>query len=315
MSAVLKQWFLNGKFFPYQQYELFYKDEGKGETVVLIHGYPTSSLDWKKVWSALVTHYRVIALDLLGFGFSDKPASHVYSVMDHADMLEALLQHLNLNNVHLVGHDLGVGIAQELLARRLTGRHLQDVFIPDSSLPAIASVVFMNGGLFAEVYRPRFIQKLFASAIGPCIAPRIPKSMFKTAMRKMFGKNTQPSEDDLELWFEQLEYKDGRHALYGLNKAILDRAAYRDRLVAPLQQNLLPMLLLNGADDPNSGAHMAQRYRELVPQSRVIELTGVGHWPMWEAPEAVFSACHYFIQQVCQGREVAADRLKSSNVP
>lgn len=297
MSAVLKQWFLNGKFFPYQGYELFYKDEGKGETVVLLHGYPTSSLDWKKVWSALVTHYRVIALDLLGFGFSDKPASHAYSVMDHADMLETLLQHLDLHNVHLIAHDLGVGIAQELLARRLAGQHLQD-----KHLPAIASVVFMNGGLFAEAYRPRFIQKLFASAIGPCIAPRIPKSMFKTAMCKMFGANSQPSDDELNVWFEQLEYKQGRHALYGLNKAILQRAAYRDRLVAPLQQNLVPMLLLNGTDDPNSGVHMAQRYRELVPQSRVIELTGVGHWPMWEAPEAVFSACHYFIQQVVQGK-------------
>lgn len=292
MSATLKQWFLNGKFFPYQQYELFYREEGKGETVVLIHGYPTSSLDWKKVWPSFAAHYQIIALDLLGFGFSDKPARHVYSVMDHADMLEALFQHLDLNSVHLVAHDLGVGVVQELLARRML----------DSALPAIASVVFMNGGLFAEVYRPRFIQKLFASAIGPWIAPKTPKSAFKKAMRKMFGVNSQPVEDDLDIWFEQLEYKDGRHALYGLNKAILDRGAYRERLVAPLQQNLVPMLLLNGTDDPNSGAHMAQRYREVVPNAQVIELAGIGHWPMWEAPEAVFSACHQFIQQLVQAQ-------------
>lgn len=292
MSAILKQWFLNGKFFPYQQYELFYREEGKGETVVLIHGYPTSSLDWKKVWPSFAAHYQIIALDLLGFGFSDKPAGHVYSVMDHADMLEALFQHLDLKSVHLVAHDLGVGIAQELLARRMR----------DPALPAIASVVFMNGGLFAEVYRPRFIQKLFASAIGPWIAPKIPKSAFKKAMRNMFGVNSQPGEDELDIWFEQLEYKDGRHALYGLNKAILDRAVYRERLVAPLQQNLVPMLLLNGTDDPNSGAHMAQRYREVVPYAQVIELAGIGHWPMWEAPEAVFSACHQFIRQVVQAQ-------------
>ncbi len=310
MSATLKQWFLNGKFFPYQQYELFYKHEGKGETVLLIHGYPTSSLDWKKVWPSFAGHYRVIALDLLGFGFSDKPAGYAYSVMDHADMLEALFQHLDLNSVHLVAHDLGVGVVQELLARRL-----QDSLIHDSSLSTIASVVFMNGGLFAEVYRPRFIQKLFASAIGTWIAPKIPKSAFKKAMAKMFGVNTQPGEDDLDIWFEQLEYKDGRHALYGLNKAILERAVYRDRLVVPLQQNLVPMLLLNGADDPNSGAHMAQRYRELVPNAQVIELARIGHWPMWEAPEAVFSACHQFIRQVVQGREATAERLKLSSVP
>lgn len=310
MSAVLKQWFLNGKFFPYQQYELFYKAQGRGETLVLIHGYPTSSLDWQKVWTAFAAHYRVIALDLLGFGFSDKPAGYAYSVMTHADMLEALFRHLNLSNVHIVAHDLGVGVAQELLARRIPGQYLQD-----NRLPAIASVVFMNGGLFAEAYRPRLIQKLFASAIGPCLAPRIPKSMFKKAMRRMFGTSSQPNEDDLDIWFEQLQYKHGQYALYGLNKAILARAAYRHRLVAPLQQNLLPMLLLNGTDDPNSGAHMAQRYRELVPNAQVIELAGIGHWPMWEAPEAVFSACHQFIQQVLQGREAVAGRLKLSTAP
>ena len=292
MAAGLRQWFLNGKFFPYQQYELFYKVQGQGETLVLIHGYPTSSLDWQKVWAAFANHYRVIALDLLGFGFSDKPAGHAYSVMDHADMLEELFRYLNLGNVHVVAHDLGVGVVQELLARRML----------DPALPAIASVVFMNGGLFAEVYRPRFIQKLFASFMGPYLAPRIPKSMFKKAMRKMFGAASQPGEDDLDIWFEQIEYKDGRHALYGLNKAILARAAYRDRLVAPLQQKLVPMLLLNGVDDPNSGAHMAQRYRELVPDAQVIELAGIGHWPMWEAPEAVFGACDQFIRQVCHGR-------------
>lgn len=305
MSAVLQQWFLNGTFFPFQQYALFYKEAGRGETVVLVHGYPTCSLDWQKVWTAFAAQYRVIALDLLGFGFSDKPAGYAYSVMAHADMLEALFSHLNLTDIHVVAHDLGVGVVQELLARRMR----------DSALPAIASVVFMNGGLFAEVYRPRFIQKLLASAMGPYIAPRIPRSMFKKAMRKMFGAASQPTEDELDIWFEQIEYKDGRHALYGLNKAILERAAYRDRLVAPLQENLLPMLLLNGADDPNSGAHMAQRYRELVPDAQVIELAGIGHWPMWEAPEAVFGACHQFIRQVVQGRAAAAGRLKSSSVP
>ncbi len=287
MHTSLQQWLDGGQFFPHNGHRIFYRDEGRGPCILLIHGYPTSSYDWQKVWPLLTAHYRVVALDLLGMGFSDKPVDHVYGVSDHADMTDALLAHLGVQQAHVVGHDLGVGVVQELLARRQT----------PTPLPVIASAVLMNGGIFPEVYRSRRIQKLLASWLGPWLGPRIPKRAFKRALLGMFGPHTRPDDAELDVFWEVLEFNQGRRVTHLLSRAIFARAQLRERLVAPLVDGATPVRLVNGAMDPNSGAHMAARYREVVPYPDVVSLDTVGHWPQWEAPGAVFSAIHEFVQR------------------
>ena len=65
--------------------------EGSGPTLLLIHGYPFNSWDWAPIWDRLTDRFTVVAPDMLGMGFSDKPVAYEYSVHDHADMHEALL--------------------------------------------------------------------------------------------------------------------------------------------------------------------------------------------------------------------------------
>ncbi|HMG51998.1 MAG TPA: alpha/beta fold hydrolase, partial [Kofleriaceae bacterium] len=84
----------------------------------MLHGFPTSSWDWRHVWDELARSYRVIALDYLGFGFSDKPSQGPYSVFAYADQAESVLARLGaVAHVHVLAHDLGDTVAQELLAR------------------------------------------------------------------------------------------------------------------------------------------------------------------------------------------------------
>ena len=73
--------------------------------------------------------------------------------------------------------------------------------------------------------------------------------------------------------------------------------ALRDRLVGPLLQRVVPVRLINGAADPNSGAHMAARYCALVPDADVVSLPGIGHWPQIEAPGQVLQALEAFLQK------------------
>ncbi|MGH8481349.1 MAG: alpha/beta fold hydrolase, partial [Nevskiaceae bacterium] len=71
------------------------REPGADRALLLIHGFPTSSWDWHRVWDALGAKFpRVIAADLMGFGFSSKPADYDYSILDQADLLEGLLAHL-----------------------------------------------------------------------------------------------------------------------------------------------------------------------------------------------------------------------------
>ncbi|NWZ23358.1 MEST protein, partial [Asarcornis scutulata] len=93
---------------------------GSSDVVVLLHGFPTSSYDWSKIWEGLTLRFRrVVALDFVGFGFSDKPRPHRYSIFEQASIVEGLLRHLGLHRsgINLVSHDYGDTVAQELLHR------------------------------------------------------------------------------------------------------------------------------------------------------------------------------------------------------
>ena len=85
--------------------------------LLLIHGYPTSSWDWTFIWDGLRPHFRLVAMDMLGFGLSDKPRDIDYAIAMQADFQEALLAHLGAGAAHVFAHDYGDTVGQELLAR------------------------------------------------------------------------------------------------------------------------------------------------------------------------------------------------------
>lgn len=287
MDANLVNWKNTGNYFTYRGNQIFFKDEGIGPNLLLIHGYPTSSYDWHKVWSMFTRHYRVIALDMTGMGFSDKPKNYVYDIMDHTEVHELLLSKLGVHSFHILAHDLGVGVAQEMIAKRLESQ----------LLPVIKSVTFMNGCLFPEVYRPRLIQKLLCSPIGSFIGSRIPKKAFKRAMVEMFGVDTQPSDGELDEFWEIINFNHGRNVTHLLSRSIQARAKFRDRFVSAMIKTTIPLQLINGSEDPNSGQHMADRYSEVIPNPNVLHLKGIGHWPQLEAANTVFAASHQFIER------------------
>jgi pimeloyl-ACP methyl ester carboxylesterase len=163
-------------------------------------------------------------------------------------------------------------------------------------MAAISAVVFLNGGLFAECYRPRIIQRILCSSLGRFVGPRIPRRAFESALRELFGPETQPGEEQLAEMWELVGYNQGRRVTHEVGRFVLDRVAYRDRLVEPLIAGAVPMRLVNGSRDPNSGTHMARRYRELVPRADVVDLDNIGHWPQIEAPTETGAAILEFLR-------------------
>ncbi|NWW46872.1 MEST protein, partial [Pedionomus torquatus] len=126
LSPALLSWRSSGSYFIYKDQNIFYKDSigavGSSDIVVLLHGFPTSSYDWCKIWEGLTQRFhRVIALDFVGFGFSDKPRPHRYSIFEQASIVEGLVHHLGLHHqrINLLSHDYGDTVAQELLHRSL----------------------------------------------------------------------------------------------------------------------------------------------------------------------------------------------------
>ncbi|USD23454.1 alpha/beta hydrolase [Microbulbifer variabilis] len=285
-----QQWLSNGKIFDYQNHQLFYVDSNPScrhkPVLLLIHGFPTSSYDWQKVWTQLTEHYRCIAMDMLGFGYSDKPKQHNYSIHQQADLHEALLQHLNINKVHLLAHDYGDSVAQELLARANNG-----------GTTGYISVCLLNGGLFPETHQARLVQKLLLSPIGSLINKLIRYQQFCRSFSAIFGPETKPSDRELRDLWQILQYKNGNRLLYKLITYMYDRRKHRQRWIDALNLYPGPLLLINGSLDPVSGKHMVDRFRQLIDRAAdIIELGKIGHYPHWEAPDHVVSAYLNFVE-------------------
>jgi pimeloyl-ACP methyl ester carboxylesterase len=279
-SRELDAWINAGRRESLCGYEIFCRVQatpGK-EPLLLIHGFPTASYDWHPLWDELATRYSLYAFDLLGFGLSAKPRGHAYPIALQADLCEALLARCGVQRPHVLAHDYGVTVAQELLAREREGR-LQ-----------LASLCFLNGGLFPETHRARPIQKLLANDwLGPVLARAITYGTFRRTMRRIGGIHP-PSERDLQdLWALQIR-DDGRQALARCINYMEQRRQHRARWVGALVESKVPRRLLCGALDPVSGRHLAERYQELVPQPDVVLFDELGHYPHLEAPERVLAA-------------------------
>lgn len=291
MTLSTRDWLDRGHFSRLRDRRLFCVDSGELDkpAVLLIHGFPTSSWDWAPIWDGLRETHRLIAMDLLGFGFSDKPNPHRYSIMEQADLCEALVADRKLDSFHVLAHDYGDTVAQELLARQNEGK----------GAGRWLSVCFLNGGLFPETHRARLIQRLLLSPLGPLINQLSSKRTFDKSFSAVFGRNTKPSATELEEFWSLIEHGDGKHVFHNLISYMTDRKTYRARWVEALQRSIVPIGLINGSVDPVSGAHMVARYRELVsPNHYIVELPDIGHYPQVEAPEAVLEAYRRFLRQL-----------------
>jgi pimeloyl-ACP methyl ester carboxylesterase len=283
----LTDWEHSGKYIDYRGHRIFTRSAGEASAPVLllIHGFPTASWDWEAVWRPLAKHFRVLALDMIGFGFSAKPLAYAYSILDQADLFEQFLREQEVEHYHVLAHDYGDTVAQELLAR-------QD---EAGERPRLHSVCFLNGGLFPETHRPLFMQKLLLSPLGGMVARLTTKTRFSDAMRSVFRR--PPGQAVLDNFWTLLTHNDGIAVMPKLIHYMTERRQHRERWVTALIRSTVPLKVIDGALDPVSGAHMVERYRELIPKPNTTLLEGVGHYPQVEAPEEVLEAYQTFLQR------------------
>lgn len=261
---------------------------GQGRPLLLIHGFPTCSYDWSRIWPGLVeSGFNPIALDMLGFGLSDKPAQHRYDLMQQADLHVQLMQALEIEACDVLAHDYGVSIAQELLARQNRGR--LDF--------RINSISFLNGGLFPDQHRARFIQRLLNSPLGPVLSQLLTRDRFAKSFSSVFGAETQPDIAELDAFWTLLCEHEGHRIGHLLIRYIEDRKQHAQRWSQSLiEAGDTRLRLINGLQDPVSGAHLAAAYEQRVPDADIVRLAGAGHYPQWETPDAVLAALRAFIQ-------------------
>ena len=280
----LRRWQSTVKVAQHKSYSINYWDEGNAEPLLLVHGFPTASWDWHKIFNNLTDQYRVIAPDMIGFGFSNKPQNYQYSIFDQAGLHERLCISLGIDKVHILCHDYGNTVVQELLARHNQG----------TTDLTIQSICYLNGGLFPEVIQPLPIQNLLMGPFGWLVGKLFNEAKFRKNICEIFGPETEPTEEELQHMWGLLLHGNQKAVIHKLSRYQLERRVNRERWVNAMQMAELPQRFIVGMQDPISGANMAARYREIIPNADVVELGNIGHWPQMESPDEVLSSYAQF---------------------
>ncbi len=279
------EWKSKGKIISVNGRNLFVVDSNNGssnegdvskETMVILHGYPTSSYDYYKVMPELVKHYRVIVHDHLGFGFSDKPIDYSYSLLEQADMALALWKKLELKKVTLFAHDYGTSVATEILAR--DNANELDI--------EIEKLILCNGSMHIELSQLRTIQKLLKHRFwGKYVAMLMTYPIFKKNLRNVYHNKSKVTDDELKDMWDQIEFNGGRKVIHKLSQYINERYTYWDRWIDALEETQIPTKIVWAKNDPVAVPAIAELIAIEIPNNELFWIENTGHFPMLENPE------------------------------
>ena len=286
----LMAWFARGQVLELCGMRVFVVDARASDgsdrrpTVLALHGFPTSSFDYHLVLPELSARRRVVLLDFPGYGFSDKPRDYSYSLIEQADVVEAVCVQLGVTHAHLVSHDMGTSVATELLARRMRGLlHL-----------TLESALFLNGSMYVEMSRLAPTQKIVLTRVGPLFARLGREPLFRMQMKRILSRPVPESE--ITAMWQQLLYLEGRSRLAQTIHYVSDRKRYWQRWIGALRGlSDLPAHVLWGVEDPIAVLAIGERAAREIPTAELERLEGVGHYPMLEAPHEVAAAVNAFL--------------------
>jgi len=256
----------------------FFSSEDKipTETMVILHGYPTSSYDYYKVLPELSKHYRVIVHDHLGFGFSDKPLDYSYSLLDQADVALQLWQQLGVKKVHLLAHDYGTSVATEIIARNNNNELTIE----------IENLTLCNGSMHIELSQLRTIQKLLKNKwLGKYVAKLTTYAIFSKNLRNVYFDKTKVSNNELKDMWMQLEYNEGRKVIHKLSQYINERYTYWNRWIGALKETNLQTNIVWAKNDPVAVPAIARLIATEISNNKLFWIENTGHFPMLENPD------------------------------
>lgn len=248
---------------------------GDGPLVVLLHGFPTNSYDWREVIPALeATGAAVLAFDFLGFGLSDKPTGIRYSLTVQADIVEQLVRR---RPALIVAHDMGDSVAAELMVRDLEG----------VLTFAMNGVLFTNSSVIIGQAHLTPVQKLLRGRLGPLIAKLSSERAFKKQLAAIFSPGHPFTDQEADDQWSLSTYNDGDKIIDKLSYFNRERVEQADRWEGAIRRWRGRLDIGWGGLDRISGEPVLQALVALRPSAAVTRWPDLGHYPQIEDPATV----------------------------
>ena len=223
----------------------------------------------------------VLALDFLGFGLSDKPRDHLYTLAWQADLVEDLVRrHLSGKPVFLVAHDMGTSVATELFARDLQGALGFE----------LAGALLFNGSIVLARASLTRSQKLLRGPLGPFAARLANRAVFRREFGAIFSPAHPLSDEEAADQWSLICHNDGRTLGHRLIHYLDERERYADRWHGAVRDWPGRLSFAWGTEDPVATTSVLDALIELRPQAPVQRFVGIGHYPQIEDPPALAAA-------------------------
>jgi pimeloyl-ACP methyl ester carboxylesterase len=250
--------------------------EGEGPLLLLLHGFPSSSYDWRMLL-ALRLASAALAFDCLGFGLSDKPRDHTYTLAWQADAAEELVRRAGSPPVFLVAHDMGTSVATELMARDLLGELRMDV----------RGALLFNGSMLLHLAKPTIGQKLLRSPLGPLVSRLTTERGFRAQFSRVFSADHPLSAEEAADQWALIAHNGGGGIGHLLVNYMAERERFTERWHGAIRDWPGPLTLTWGLRDPVARVEVLDGLRALRPGVEVLELPELAHYPQIESPDRI----------------------------
>lgn len=263
-------------------HRLHYIDEGEGEILLFVHGTPSWSFDFRNVIKLLRTEYRCIAIDLIGFGLSDKPEDYDYSTINHSKTLEIFIRNKKLNNINLIVHDFGGPIGF-------------NAAINDPG--KFKRLIVLNTWMWSSAQDPEFIKlkKILKSPLLPFLY-KVMNFSPRYIMPSSFGE-IKLSNKIKKQFIKPFATISQRNGALAFAKSLLNDQDWFESLWQRKEViSTLPTLFIWGMKDPVIKSHYLNKFLTGFTNSIILKLENAGHYPQEEHPEKVANAIDSFMK-------------------
>ncbi len=255
------------------------------EPVLIIHGFPTCSFDYRLVATGLAANRKVLLIDLPGFGLSAKPDMR-YSIEKHADVAMAYVNEMGVTRLALMTHDMGDTVGGELLARHSEQKWRVEV----------TRRVLTNGSIYLEMAHLTDGQQFLLALPDQAVAVGPDSTSLAEALAATMATGSTAARADLAGDADLICREGGNTLLARTIRYVEDRRRAEDRYTGAIETHPSPLGVIWGSDDPIAVRAMASRLVERRPDATLRVLEGVGHYPMLESPGDFLSAASRMLE-------------------
>jgi pimeloyl-ACP methyl ester carboxylesterase len=254
-----------------------YQEKGTGKPLVLLHGFTSSTYSWKDVFEPLSQNFRVIAVDLKGFGFSGKPDGD-YSRRAQATLVGHLLDYLKIEKAWLCGNSMGGEIALNFALQN--PQRVAGLILIDS-----AGVNVTGSGSLA----PRYLLLPVVGRVLTALALTSDK-LVRQGLEKSFYDQTKVTNERVAYYYRPLKTRGGQLA------AVRARTQANEFPIEPeLERISMPTLIIWGAQDALIPLAAGYKINKLIKESKLVIFDSCGHLPQEEMPARVVDEVTTFI--------------------